>query len=109
MQRFMLPALVLALVGSACVGEVQPADGSPESPATTARGPTETPTLENAEEESTGVTAQPINEACLEACLEGNRRAVALCMKLRSPGARRVCIEAANAVMAVCISKCPDD
>lgn len=56
-----------------------------------------------------GSTADPINEACLQACLAANQRAVDLCMKLHNPRARRVCIEAANVVMASCIAACPDD
>jgi hypothetical protein len=62
-----------------------------------------------AEEDPSGSTADPINEACLQACLAANQRAVDLCMRLRKPGARRVCIEAANVVMAGCIAACPDD
>lgn len=61
------------------------------------------------DEDPTGSTADAINEACLQACLAANQRAVDLCMRLRSPRARRICIEAANVVMAGCIAACPDE
>jgi hypothetical protein len=97
----MLPVLTLALISSACAEHVKPGDGVPEGRSAIAR--------DSIEEDTLGIAVEPINEACLEACLEGNRRAVALCMRLRSPGVRRVCIEAANVVMAACIARCPDE
>ena len=100
-------SLSCAFAGAACVQ-------SPDTIQETSSGEAANETSSGAgtsgvEEGPTGSTEDPINEACLSACLAANQRAVDLCMRLRSPRARRICIEAANVIMAGCIAACPDD
>jgi hypothetical protein len=101
-----MAALVLSLscaLGAA--GCVQEPDTSPETLQETSANEEITPVSDGPIDTS----AEPINEACLQACLDANQRAVDLCMRIRSIGARKVCIIAANAVMATCIANCPDE
>lgn len=94
-------SLSCALGASACV---QAQDVSPDELLETSANETIVATSEG----PTATTVEPVEENCLQACLDAYDRMLIYCQGLPTLKAKALCRAAATAALSVCIARCPD-